>query len=194
MCAQFEEAFGQQWLKSPDKLDKALDKREFTVPIAGLKDKVYHFEYELEESFFETAEESLVDDPDIRVDLKFDKTNDPYVLDFEISGSYYGECDRCASRINIPVASNYRLFVEFGEHIEGTDETEVIYIDRDAHEIELYDHIHDYALLSIPMVKRCESEEDLKRCDEKVEQFLQKINTGTEETDPRWEALKKLKK
>ena len=171
-----------------------MKRKEFNIPIAGLKDKIYLFEYELEASFFDTVDETLVKDPDIRVDLKFDKTHEPYVLDFEISGHFSGECDRCASEIRIPVEGSYRLFVEFGEHVEECDETEVMYISRDAHEIELHDHIYDFALLSIPMVKRCESPGDITRCDEKVEAFMSNLADRNKESDPRWEALKKLKK
>jgi len=171
-----------------------MKEKEFNIPIAGLKDKVYHFEYELEDSFFDTVDEPLVIKPEIGVNLKFDKTNEPYVLDFEISGSYNGECDRCASKIDIPINGSFRLFVEFGEPEEKSDETEVMFISREEQEIRLYDHIHDYVLLSLPMVKRCESPEDIIRCDEIVEAFLSNLADRNVESDPRWEALKKLKK
>lgn len=171
-----------------------MKKRDFVIPFVGLKHAVHHFEFELDESFFETADETYVKNPDIKVDLTFDKTHEPYVLDFKITGTFEGDCDRCAANIKIPVDSSFRIFLEFG-NTENDDETEVIYLSREAHDIDLYEHIHDFAFLSIPMVKRCETEADLALCDERVDSFLKKINTPTEDNiDPRWASLKKLKK
>ena len=171
-----------------------MKKEEFRIPIAGLKEKIYHFEYELDYSFFDTVDEPLVTEPDIRVHLKFDKTHEPYVLDFSISGDYSGECDRCATKVRVPVLGEFRLFVEFGEHIEGYDETEVTYISREEHELRLYDHIYDFVQLSLPMAKRCESPEDKIRCNNIVESFFSNMVSRNEDSDPRWEALKQIKK
>jgi uncharacterized metal-binding protein YceD (DUF177 family) len=170
-----------------------MKKEEFTIPIAGLKDKVYHFEYELEESFFDPANEPLVSAPVIRLHISFDKTNEPYVLHFHIEGDFGGECDRCGSPVRIPIEGTYRLFVEFGQPETNSDETEVIYISRDDHEIRLYEHVRDFVYLSIPMVKRCSAPEDIARCNETVKAFLKQVPTVERKTDPRWEALKKLK-
>ena len=171
-----------------------MNKQDFRILIAGLKEKVYHFKYELDDSFFNTVEQPLIEQSSIVVDLSFDKTHEPYVLHFKVTGTFEGECDRCASTINIPINADYRLFVELG-NIENDDETEVIYISREDHDIKLYDHIYDFVNLSIPMVKRCTSIADVKLCDEKVSSFMERINSSSEKTtDPRWEALKKLKK
>jgi uncharacterized metal-binding protein YceD (DUF177 family) len=168
--------------------------REFNIPIAGLKDKVYQFEYELNDSFFDTATEPLVSEPDIQVHITFDKTKEPYVLDISISGTFMGECDRCASELRIPVEGDFRLYVKFGQAEETVDETEVVYISREDHEILLYEHLYDFAHLSIPMVKRCSTPADKTRCDEKIESYLTKAPVQEDLKDPRWEALKKLKK
>lgn len=172
-----------------------MKKRDFIIPFVGLKEEIHQFEFELDESFFDTADQSLVVAPEIVVNLQFDKTHEPYVLDFNITGSYEGECDRCAANIRIPVSGKFRLFVAFG-NIENHDETEVVYISRESHDVDLTEHIHDFAFLSIPMVKRCETEADLALCDERVDSFMKKINKPVEEKaiDPRWESLKKLKK
>lgn len=167
---------------------------EFIIPIAGLKDKVYQFEYELEKTFFEAAENTVVRDPDIHIHLQFDKTKEPYVLDFSISGDVEAECDRCATDVRVNVNEDYRLFVEFGEAANpGEDNTEVIFIPREAHDIDLTNHIHDYVYLSIPLVKRCSEPEDVIKCDERISGYLAKNDSGTDKNDPRWEALKKLK-
>lgn len=170
-----------------------MKKRDFNIPLLGLKEKVYHFEYELDNTFFDTAEQPLIKEPNIKVNLTFDKTHEPYVLDFNVVGTYKGECDRCASNITIPIDENYRLFVEVANEFDNDDESEVIFITRDEQELRLYDHIYDYAHLSIPMVKRCESPADLKECDKRVETFMNNLQAKNEESDPRWEALKNLK-
>lgn len=170
-----------------------MKKAEFHIPLAGLKDKVYHFEYEFEASFFDADSEPSVKDPAIGLHIIFDKTNEPYVLDFNISGDYAGDCDRCGSGIRIPVEGAFRLFVEFGQPIEGADDSEVIYISRDDHELELDEHVYDFVYLSIPMVKRCSTPEELARCDKKVKAYLKESPSDEPSGDPRWEALKKLK-
>lgn len=170
-----------------------MNNRDFTIPLLGLKDKVYHFEYELENSFFDIAEQPLIQEPKIKVDLTFDKRHEPYILDFHISGTYKGDCDRCAANIIIPIDATHRLYVEIGNE-EVRDETEVIFISRDEPDLKLYDHVYDFVHLSLPLVKRCESRADVKQCNQRVEAFMNLLKAKNEESDPRWEALKNLKK
>lgn len=171
-----------------------MKKEEFVIPIAGLKEKVYHFEYEFEASFFETADEPLVSEPKIQLHIVFDKTHEPYVLDFEITGEFKGACDRCGSAIKVPVLGDHRLFVEFGEPSEETlDDSELIYISRDDHQLELEAHVRDFAILSLPMVKRCSTPDEKVRCNKIVEGYISNMPVEEDLTDPRWEALKKLK-
>ena len=168
-----------------------MKQEQFVIPLAGLKEKVYYFEYELEESFFD-AEEPQVLKPEIRVDLKFDKTNDPYVLDFSIYGKFKGTCDKCAATIDIPIDGEYRLFVEIGD-TENDDDTEVVFIPQDAFELRLYDHVHDFVYLSLPVIKSCDEPFNTPFCDKEVGEILEKSNPD-KDSDPRWEILKNLKK
>lgn len=172
-----------------------MKKREFVIPFVGLKETNHEFKFELEASFFESLANQDITDPKIVVDLQFDKSHEPYVLVFKITGSYIDQCDRCARDVRIPVYGKFKLFLEIGNTENLRDETEVIYITRDTHDIDLYEHIRDFVLLSFPLVKRCESEADLKICDERVNEFLNKVNNTSEEQaiDPRWASLKKLK-
>ena len=176
-----------------------MKKQEFIVPIAGLKDKVYQFEYELEDSFFDTVNEPLVSDPQIEVNITFDKTNEPYVLDFNITGDFACECDRCATPIRVAVNSDHRLFVKFGQAAEHANETEVMYISREDHQIELDEVLFDFVYISIPMAKRCSTIADIAKCDKIVEAYLTQELSNKEKdvetsSDLRWEALKNLKK
>lgn len=171
-----------------------MDNREWKIPLAGLKEKVYYFEYELDQTFFDESAEPLMKDPKVHVHLSFDKRHEPYVLDFELSGDFEDLCDRCGATIRVPLLGDHRLYVEFGAAIEGeeNDQSEVVYLSREAHEIDLYDHVHDYVILSIPMIKHCRTGIEKERCDQKVRQYSgnEKASPGN---DPRWAALKNLK-
>ncbi|MCO5231627.1 MAG: DUF177 domain-containing protein [Chitinophagales bacterium] len=172
--------------------------KTYNIPYVGLKKEVHTFDYQLDGEFFKKDENSLIQDGDVDVKVIFDKSNTPYILDFEISGSVQTDCDRCTTVIDIPIKGNYRVYVKFDQNADELEDEdlEILFLHPDSSVIDIETYLYDFPLLSIPYSKVCE---DVNRtCNP---EYVKYIKNDEEETknenenipDPRWAGLNKLK-
>ena len=163
--------------------------KEYVIPFVGLKEGVHDYSYEIDNKFFESFDYSEVEDGDIRAEVSMDRKERMLIFDFNIKGILLIPCDRCLEELRYPVDVKERLIVKFGhEHREETEEI-IIIPDTDSH-IDISSFIYEYIMLALPLKKAHEEGEG--GCDPAV---LDKLNKHTSsEEDPRWEALKELKK
>jgi uncharacterized protein len=76
------------------------------------------------------------------------------------------------------------------------EDDEIITLGKNDHEIDVAGLIYEYVNVALPFIAVCSNESDTKHCDEEMLANLNKLAANdeqTESTDPRWEALKKLK-
>lgn len=170
-------------------------KERYTIPYVGLKNEKHVFNYHLNEEFFKLNDDPIIQKGELEVTLIFDKSNTPYILDFELKGTIHTECDRCSTAIDLPIKSEYRVYVKFDKDADliEDDNLEIIFIRPDETEIDIAEYLYDFALLSIPYSKHCE---DIgKSCNPEVLKYLQASEVAEKEKilDPRWEKLNILK-
>lgn len=172
-------------------------KETYAIPYIGLKKEKHTFQYQLDEKFFRKDEHSLIQQGKVDATVVFDKSIEPYILDFEFNGTVLSECDRCASEIMIPIHGTHRVFVKFDQDADVLEDEnlEILFLHPDDAEIDLEVYLYDFALLSIPYTKVCKDAG--LACDPDVIRHLEKPEEkkGKEENtpDPRWEGLNKLK-
>ncbi len=100
-------------------------------------------------------------------------------------------CDITNENFNHPIENDLNVLVKFGAEYDDSEE-DVITIPMTDHAFNIAQLIYEVVMLAIPMKKISPniSEEDL----EILEKFSPKDETEEEpQSDPRWEALKKLK-
>ena len=169
----------------------------YKIPHIGLKKAVHLFEFELNEAFFSNFEHALIRQCDIRVTVNFDKRQEPYILDFNFSGTVNTECDRCTAIFPLKINGDFTLYVKFtgDPMIQNEDESEVLLIGHEEQEINLANYLYEFAHLSVPYQKICDDPGKTEYCDKEVVRLLEKLNPEEEEpnADPRWEELNKLK-
>lgn len=173
----------------------------YKISHIGLKKAVHHLEYVLDGAFFANFEQSLVKQCAIRVDVTFDKRSEPYILDFSFSGTIDAECDRCTATFPAKVQGEFSLYVKFtgDELLQHEDESEVLFISREAQEIDIAPFLYDFAHLCIPYYKICDNPGKTEYCDQEIVALLEKMTPEEEEkedtpqADPRWDELNKLK-
>lgn len=160
--------------------------KEFKIPFVGLKEGIHDYAYEIEKEFFESFEYSEVEDGRINAIVQLDRKERMMIFEFNLKGFVLIPCDRCAEEMEYPVDTKERLIVKFGqEHSEQSEEI-IIIPETDSH-INISSFIYEYIMLALPLKKvhpeGCESD------------ILDKLGQEDKsETDPRWEALKELKK
>jgi uncharacterized protein len=156
--------------------------KQFSIPIKGLKQSFYQFDFQLDKSFFSAFEESVITDGDIDVKMELHRKTSHLELNFDFEGTIKSECDRCLVGIDLPVEGQNRIIVKFAED-QQEDEDEIIYIHPEAHELKVAHYIYEYVTLAVPMRKvyDCENDEN-PPCDETMLSYLSS-NVSEDEID-----------
>ncbi len=169
--------------------------RNYDISFSGLKNGKHEFRFEIDKTFFQLFDtEQEFTQPEITAEVLLEKHST--FLDFRIktSGDVELICDISNEPFRHPIENEVKVLVKFGEEYDDSNE-EVITIPMNDHSFNIAQLIYEDVVLSIPMKKISPevSEEDLE--------ILEKFSSGIEdekeeeepESDPRWDALKKLK-
>lgn len=177
---------------------------KYNIDIYGLEDKSYEYDYELGSAFFEEMQQDIIQKGDFKVRLKLDKSSTMIQLRFDIEGQVELLCDRSLEPFTEPVSTEGLMILKFGDHDEELTE-EISIINRNTTRINVASYIFEFIALSLPMKKLhpdLRKQEDAEAGEEEFETLVYSSEQGTDEepgkdnepVDPRWEALKKLKK
>lgn len=165
--------------------------KEFVIPFYGLKPGIHTYHFEIGKTFFSAFENSLIEDANFDVTLSLDKQQTMLTLSLSGEGDVRDFCDRCGDPLTLKCRVNDEIIVKFGdEDYEQTDE--VLVVSHDTHDIDIAPMIYEMIVLHMP-AKRVH--EKRSECNAEVLAKLNEKDPRNEqnETDPRWEALKKLK-
>ena len=165
--------------------------KQLIIPFAGMKEGKHQLEFEIDSTFFEQFEFSIIKKADFKVFIDFEKKPNLLNLVFKLDGSIYSKCDRCNDELAFRANGREELIVKFGDKsFYETDEIKVI--SPSEYELDLTKEVYEYIHLLLPTKLVHEKKSD---CNQKVIEKLNQLNTKTEntETDPRWSVLSKLK-
>lgn len=170
----------------------------YGIPIHGLHFGVHHFKFEVDESFFKCFEDAPIQRGKFLVDIECDKRENQFLLTFNIDGHFEAACDRCLADIDVDSGISKLIWVKYKQ--EGVDQDQLdedyFYIEETEHIFNVASLIYEFIVLSIPIVKRYDCENDPNpKCDKKVLAYLdqQTLNEEEEKGNSFAEALKKLK-
>lgn len=169
--------------------------RNYEVSFSGLKNGKHNFRFEIDEAFFQLFDtEQEFTNPKIEADVLIDKHSTFLEFFIKTKGEVELVCDITNQPFNHTIENEIKVLVKFGEEYDDSNE-EVIQIPMNDHAFNIAQLIYEDVMLAIPMKKISPevTEEDL----EILEQFSPKIQEEDEEeeheSDPRWDALRKLK-
>ena len=173
--------------------------QEYRIPFTGLKAGKHDFRFEVGQAFFDEFEYSLVKSGNLIVDLELDKQETLLILLFKIKGEIKLKCDVCLADFPSVVNIEERQIVKFtgDEHLED-DTEEIVMLSRNDFEIDVSPLIYEYLNVAMPYISRCDDEGNTQWCDkemiEKLDELSGTKNQETNNADPRWEALRNIKK
>lgn len=173
-------------------------KSKYNIEFKGLKEGLHDFEFEIDNTFFEHFEESLVEKGNVAIKVALEKRSAFIKLHFKIKGWLELTCDRCLDNYRQKIKHKTEMFVKFGEK-EFEEGENIIWVLPEEHFISLAQPIYEYVSLSIPLRHVHPKNEDGKReCNKEMLKKLKKYmhtesEAGETPTDPRWDALKNLK-
>ncbi|NPD45137.1 DUF177 domain-containing protein [Lentimicrobium sp. S6] len=169
--------------------------KEYHISFRGLKDGLHSFDFEIGKKFFQTFENTRIQDSNLKLDLELDKQETMLQVYFSIAGEVEVECDRCLELYTQAVEVEDKLIVKFGR--ETFEEAEnILVLDEKEHKLQLEQYIYEFIMLSLPMrLIHPELEDGEPGCQPGfLETYNEQDDADEDEViDPRWEALKKLK-
>jgi uncharacterized metal-binding protein YceD (DUF177 family) len=168
--------------------------KEFIIPFVGLKIGKHHFEYKVEQTFFEHFEYEDFNDVKINVSLELEKKTTLLELHFKFSGWVNVNCDLTNEPYNQTIENEFDLVVNFGD--EFNDENiDILIIPHGTYEISIQQYIYELIILAVPIKRLHPGVEDGTLDSEilkKLEELSPKVKENKEDIDPRWNTLKKL--
>ena len=169
--------------------------RTYSIPFTGLKLGKHDFDYEIGNAFFDEFEYSLVKKADLKCHVGLDKQETMLILNFNIQGTISVTCDKCLAEYPHKIDIQEQQIAKFSEEEIDEDE-EVITLTKNDHEINIAGLIYEYVNVAAPFIASCGDEGNTPWCDKEMLDRLKALtpdNDQQDKTDPRWDALKKIK-
>ncbi|WP_370390274.1 DUF177 domain-containing protein [uncultured Winogradskyella sp.] len=171
--------------------------KEYTISFSGLKVGKHHFEYHIDDTFFQNFDYEDFNAVDVTVSLNLEKKTTLLELLFEASGTVNVNCDLSNEPFDQAISDSFKLVVKFGDEYNDVDE-EILIIPHGEHQINVAQYIYELIVLSIP-IKRLHPGVEDGTLDSDIIKKLKELSpeSAKEETaqkgnDPRWDNLKKL--
>jgi len=172
---------------------KELDK--FDIDIIKLGTGSHDYQFEIGNSFFEAFGGEIINKGKGNVNVTLDKNERLIDVTFHLDLEVELTCDRSLEKFDYQIDETEGLIFKYGDE-EGELDENIIIIPHNSQRINLAQPIYEFISLAVPMKKlhpRFDGEDDI---DELVYTSKKEEKKEIEEkaTDPRWEALQKLKK
>ncbi|WP_455168699.1 YceD family protein [Aegicerativicinus sediminis] len=170
--------------------------KEYTIPFVGLKIGTHHFDFKIDNTFFQNFDYQDFNESNVAVDLEFEKKANMLELDFKCSGYVNVNCHLTNEPFDQPISGNFKLIVKFGD-VYNDDNEEIIVVPHNEFEINVAQYIYEMIVLAVPAKCIHPGVKDGTLKSEILEKLKElspseNKNKRTEETDPRWDTLKKL--
>jgi uncharacterized metal-binding protein YceD (DUF177 family) len=173
-----------------------MGKSEYIVEFGGLSVGLHDFEFEVNDKFFKSIENSEIERASIRIKATLTKQNNLLNMHFEIAGTVGATCDRCIKNFDLPVETEEDLVIKFGDPADSNDE--ILIIPEGETRFEISQYLYEYIVLAMPARRvACELDPEFE-CDRETLDKLNQLNADAaddkEPSNPMWEQLNKIKK
>ncbi len=163
--------------------------REYEVSFSGLKQGKHVFEFPIDQKFFELFDTEIdFESYQGHATVILDKHSNFMEAEIKTRGKVTLLCDYHNEPFHTMVENSFPIIIKFGEEFDDQDD-EVLILPHEAYQFNVAQYIYENILLSIPLKRQCEICES-----DEVEDFFEGDEQEEKEIDPRWDALKKLKK
>ena len=182
---------------------------KYKIDLKGMQSDSVKYEFVLDNLYFAHIDGPEVQKGKVNVELTVKRTSRAFELSFQTDGVVWVPCDRCLDEMEQPVSSSDKLMVKFGhEYAEEGDN--LIVIPEEEGEINVAWFMYEFIALSIQMKHvhapgKCNKTMTSKlskhlrtNADEDGDETFEAagddivVEEAEEQTDPRWNELKKI--
>ncbi|APA64201.1 YceD family protein [Maribacter sp. 1_2014MBL_MicDiv] len=172
-----------------------MKQKEFNIPFSGLKQGKHNFNYQIDNTFFDSFGYDEFNAASINLDVVLHKTSTMMEVDMNASGTVNVACDITSEPYDQSISGDLRLVVKFGEEYNDEDD-EILILPHGEHQLNIAQYVYEMLVLAVPQKRIHPGIEDGTLQSE----VLDKLNelqpkekrSNKEENDPRWDELKKL--
>ena len=163
------------------------------IDLKALTQDVTPLEWELDDRFFQSLEGAQLQSGSLHVSGSIRKAVGFYELTLHTSGTVQVVCDRCLDMMDQPIEADLRLIVKTGP--EYTEDDDLIVVDETDPVLATAWFIYESVALAVPI----QHVHQLGGCNDAMMRVLEEHSAARssdaddKKTDPRWEALLKLK-
>ncbi|MDR0430867.1 MAG: DUF177 domain-containing protein [Tannerellaceae bacterium] len=111
---------------------------------------MYEFNYVLGNDFFEDVDGPEVKQGNVNVSLSVVHVSSVFELEFHMKGIITVPCDRCLDDMDVPVETENRLVVTFGEAYAETSDEHII-VSKEEGFINIAWYMYEFIALAIPI-------------------------------------------
>jgi len=171
---------------------------DFEIKFSGLKEGVHTFNFQLSETFFESFDNEEFNAVQAKATVTLHKKSTFMEANFSMQGHVNVNCDLTNDPFDLAVSNAFDMVVKFGPDYSD-DHDDMIVLPHGSHQFNATQQLYELLVLSVPQKRVHPGIEDGTMDSdvlEKLEQLKPSPNNKTSQsgTDPRWDALKKLKK
>ena len=170
--------------------------KEFSIPFSVLKQGRHKFEYTIENTFLKSFGYDEFNEVKVNIEVILNVMSTVMELEIVSRGVVNIDCDLTSEPYNQNVDSSMELVVKFGDEYNDEDDDGILIIPHRKNQINVAQYIYEMLVFAVP-IKRVHPgvldgtlESDAIK---KLEELRPKeIKEDKEESDPRWDALKKI--
>ena len=170
----------------------------FTIQYIGLKEGEHKFDHTIDQSFFDHFEFDDFNTIAATIQVKLIKKATLLEFYFELGGSINVNCDLTNEPYDQKLEGLYNLVVKFGQEYND-DHEEILILPFGEYEINIAQYVYELIVLSIPSKRVHPGIADgslksdiLEKLKEFSPEHQMEQKNDSDETDPRWDELKKL--
>ena len=171
---------------------------EYLIPFIGLKLGKHQFEYQINNKFFENFDYNEFESSNVKVNVVLEKKSTMLELNFKHKGTVHVACDVTNEMFDLPIKGKFKIVVNFGEEYND-DNDELLILQHGEYQVNIAQYIYEMIVLSIPLKRVHPGIKDgtlttpvLEKLNELTNKEQKKEIIQEENTDPRWDKLKKL--
>ena len=171
-----------------------MKKKEFFIPFVGLKQGTHRFEYGIDNTFFDSFGYKEFNGASIKAQASLNKTSTMMELDIVADGSVNVNCDLTNEPYDQEITSDLHLVIKFGEAYNDEDD-EILILPHGEHQFNIAQYLYEMLVLAVPQKRMHPGVLDgtLKsEALQKLQELQPKETKKDNNTDPRWDGLKKL--
>lgn len=164
------------------------------IDLAGLKEGVTTFEYDLGDAYFEAVDAPEVRRGDIHASVSVSRSGGVFRLGVHTEGTVSVPCDICLDDMEQPVSADNTLTARIGE--EYSEDEDLITVGKDDPLLDISWFVYEFIVLSVP-IKHVHTP---GKCNPAMIKALEEHSAarsgegdGERPVDSRWSELEKLR-